>query len=121
MSFISIQIGRDKKQEEKSEKVYLIGVEDKVKHYNRVVKTTGLISMKTAAKSMFGKGCGRTKFMRQLRSDKYLMPDNEPYQRFIEQGLFEVKEYYVWDADITTYTPFLTQKGLAYFIKKYPK
>ncbi len=93
----------------------------KIEHYNRVAKTTKLISMNTAAKSMFGKGCGRTKFFRILRADGFLMANNEPYQRYIEQGLMEVKEYYVWDTDITTYTPFLTQKGLAYFIKKYPK
>ncbi|RZJ84496.1 MAG: hypothetical protein EOO20_21165 [Chryseobacterium sp.] len=45
--------------------------------------------MKVASKIM-NLGFGRTILFRHLRSLGYLMDDNEPYQQFIDAGLFKV-------------------------------
>ena len=35
---------------------------------------------------------GRNKLFEHLRNEKYLMRDNTPYQKYIDMGIFEVKE-----------------------------
>ena len=35
---------------------------------------------------------GRNKLFKWLRDNKYLMKDNVPYQRYVNEGLFEVIE-----------------------------
>lgn len=45
-------------------------------------------SMQTTAKVLNRKKMGRTNLMRFLRDQKILTDQNEPYQRFIDQGYF---------------------------------
>ncbi|HEY8783424.1 MAG TPA: phage antirepressor KilAC domain-containing protein [Mucilaginibacter sp.] len=47
--------------------------------------------MKKAAK-LINAGMGRTKLFRYLRTQGFLMDDNEPYQVFIDEGLFRLVE-----------------------------
>ena len=70
---------------------------------------------------------GRTRLFKWLRSNEYLMSSpihkNEPYQRYIEQGLFVVREYtyetpYGSQTGLKTY---VTGKGQIYFIEKLRK
>ena len=66
---------------------------------------------------------GRNRLFEWLRNNKYLRNNNEPYQRYIEQGIFEYKEY-------TYKTPYgskichktlVTGKGQVYIVEKLRK
>jgi len=56
---------------------------------------------------------GRNKAFRWLREQKYLLKDNMPRQKYIDSGLFEVKESLVITGTRTfpTFTTLLTGKG----------
>ena len=66
---------------------------------------------------------GRNKLFEHLRNEKYLMNDNTPYQKYIDLGIFEIKEY-------TYNTPYgiknsiktlVTSKGQIYLVEKLRK
>ena len=66
---------------------------------------------------------GRNKLFEHLRNEKYLMKDNTPYQKYIDMGIFEIKEY-------TYNTPYgiktgvktlISGKGQVYLIEKLRK
>ena len=66
---------------------------------------------------------GRNKLFEHLRNEKYLMNDNTPYQKYIDLGIFEIKEY-------TYNTPYgiktgvktlISGKGQVYLIEKLRK
>ena len=66
---------------------------------------------------------GRNKLFEHLRNEKYLMKDNTPYQKYIDMGIFERKEY-------TYNTPYgiknsiktlVTSKGQIYLVEKLRK
>ncbi len=56
---------------------------------------------------------GRNRLFRWLREKRYLMPDNKPYQRYVDQGLFEVRESHISTikGDLLKVTTLLTGKG----------
>lgn len=56
---------------------------------------------------------GRNRLFKWLRQNKYLMQDNRPYQRYVDQGLFEVMERHVATikGDLMTVTTLVTGKG----------
>ena len=61
------------------------------------------------------------RFYAWLRGMGYLMKDNVPYQKYIEQGLFKVSERMYKDKNRNerTYTvTLITPKGLKYFNEK---
>jgi phage antirepressor YoqD-like protein len=62
---------------------------------------------------------GRTTAFRWLRHHGFLMKDNQPYQQYINQGLFEVKEGLIVTSrgQKATFTTLLTGKGQMYFGK----
>ena len=64
---------------------------------------------------------GRNKAFKWLREHKYLQKDNIPYQRYIDAGLFEVKEGLVVTdkQQLPTFTTLLTPKGQMYFAAKF--
>lgn len=63
---------------------------------------------------------GRNRLMAWLRSEGYLDAANVAYQRFITQGIFEVKEvvYYVGCTSHTARKTLVTPKGQVYLAKK---
>lgn len=63
---------------------------------------------------------GRNKAFDWLRQNGYLGKDNMPYQQYINNGLFEVKEgVIITDSKtIPTFTTLLTGKGQMYFAHK---
>lgn len=63
---------------------------------------------------------GRNKLFQWLRESKYLNKDNIPYQRYIEQGIFEVKEstYKTPYGTKISITTLVTGKGQIYLIEK---
>lgn len=58
-----------------------------------------------------------------LRDRGILNRKNEPYRKYIEQGLFEIKESkYIADDEVKiTTTTYVTQKGLDYIRKLFTK
>ena len=63
---------------------------------------------------------GQNRLYQWLRDNKYLMRNNEPYQRYIAMGLFERKPWAV-DSPKGTFTKYITKltgKGQVYFATK---
>lgn len=62
----------------------------------------------------------RNKAFDWMRSNGFLMKDNNPYQRYVDQWLFEVKEWLIvttkWQ--ISTFTTLLTWKWQIFFLEK---
>lgn len=65
-------------------------------------------------------GLGRNGMFCWLREKGYLNKKNEPYQRYLDQDLFELREgcYCVGDKVKLTLTTLITAKGQRYFAKK---
>lgn len=60
-----------------------------------ISKTSDSISIGDFAKLIKDEGVklGRNKLFEWLRDNKYLMKDNKPYQKYIDNGYFEIIEY----------------------------
>lgn len=59
---------------------------------------------------------GRNKLMAWLRDRGYLRANNEPYQQYIKQGLFQAREVYV--NGMVHPVTFITGKGQLYLVEK---
>lgn len=84
------------------------------KFYDDLMNTDGLMSMNVVSKELNGFGLKR--LFTYLRSKKIMFYKdnvNIPYQRFMEQGLFSVKETPCPDGKIRSVT-YATKKGLEY-------
>jgi prophage antirepressor-like protein len=94
----------------------------KVAFYNSVGDTTGLLSMNDAIKSMNITGLGRNKAMEELRSLNILQSSltnrNVPYQQYINQGYFNVKQKLIQETNRTVSVALVTPKGLQWLYKK---
>ena len=68
-------------------------------------------------------GTGEVRFFRWLRSQKFLMQDNLPYQEFLERGYFKVREGTypaAGSGEPRVYRKtVITGKGQAYFAERY--
>lgn len=88
------------------------------KFYDDLMNTEGLMSMNVVSKELNGFGLKR--LFTYLRSKKIMFYKdnvNIPYQRFVEQGLFSVKETPCPDGKIRSVT-YATKKGLEYIRKQ---
>lgn len=100
-----------------------------VEFADHVSNTTTLIDVGELAKLAKKEhiNIGRTRLFEWLRENDYLMSSighkNQPYQKYIEQGLFKLKEYayttpYGEQTGLKTY---VTGKGQIYFIERLRK
>ncbi len=64
-------------------------MQPKVEAYNILLTANNSQDVGEVAKSF---GIGRNKLFKLLRDKKFLMKNNNPYQKYIENGLFEVIE-----------------------------
>lgn len=66
---------------------------------------------------------GRNKLFEHLRNEKYLMKDNTPYQKYIDMGIFEIKEFtYKTPYGIKTgVKTLISGKGQVYLVEKLRK
>lgn len=88
--------------------------------YDTLLNTEGLLPMNTVAKEL---GVGLKRLYLFLRSNDVMFYKgnvNIPYQRFMEQGLFEVKETPCHDGNYRPVT-YATRKGLEYIRKMLAK
>lgn len=77
-------------QQEHIEKLEAKQLEDKpkVEFYNDVTESKDTVDMATVAKVLNVKGVGRNKLFEILRDKKILMQNNQPYQKYIDNGWF---------------------------------
>ena len=96
--------------------------ESKVVFANAVAGSDNLILIREFAKVLSDSGfkIGQNRLFEWFRDNKYLNKNNEPYMNYVEQGLFEVIERIIGNADqtFTTRTCKITGKGQVYFSKK---
>ena len=110
----------EKKNKELEEKNKLIEKQKpKAEFYDEIIDSTTVIGMKEVADILNVKGYGRNNLFKFLREKGILNRKNEPYRKYIEQGLFEIKEsrYIVDDEVRIKPTTYVTQKGLDYIRK----
>lgn len=88
------------------------------KFYDDLMNTEGLMSMNVVSKELNGFGLKRLFiYLRNKEIMFYKDGINIPYQRFMDQGLFSVKETPCPDGKIRS-TTYATKKGLDYIRKK---
>lgn len=90
----------------------------KAEFADRVANMDGLLSMSNFAKVIQDEhiNMGRNKLFEWLRSQGYLRGNNEPYQQYVNQGLFRVRET-VHNGGLRTQT-YVTGKGQLYLVEK---
>ena len=90
----------------------------KVDFADHVADSKTLLTMSAFAKIVQNEDIklGRNKLMAWLRDSGYLRANNEPYQQYIKQGLFRVREVYV--NGIFYPVTFITGKGQLYLVEK---
>ena len=91
----------------------------KAEFYDEIIDSTTVIGMKEVADILNVKGYGRNNLFKFLRENGILNRKNEPYRKYIDQGLFEIKESkYIVDNEVKIKpTTYVTQKGLDYIRK----
>lgn len=94
----------------------------KVIFADSVIGSTNSILVRQFAKDLCDSGfeIGQNRVFEWFRENKYLNPQNEPYQNFIAMGLFEVITRAIGSGTdtFTTKTTKITGKGCVYFANK---
>ena len=96
-----------------------------VEFANQVSNTENLIDMNAMAKLARAENIliGRNRLFQWLRKNEILMPNNLPYQKYIEKGYFKVKESVFESKSMSrTYQQtYVTGKGQQYIIGRLKK
>lgn len=89
----------------------------KVESFETFISADGFQNMKQASNSL---GIGRNMLYEFLRNNNILTADNLPYQRFINQGYFVVKQITINKGNYSNIKPqtFVTAKGIDWISKK---
>jgi len=98
----------------------------KVEFFDKCIDSESLIDMNDAAKTLGikkdGKILGRNLLFKELRDLKILTTDNRPYQKYIKQKIFELKEksytHPKTSEVILYFKTFLTSKGIVFIRDK---
>ena len=90
----------------------------KVEFADHVADSKTLLTVSAFAKIVQNEDIklGRNKLMAWLRDRGYLRANNEPYQQYIKQGLFQAREVYV--NGMFYPVTFITGKGQLYLVEK---
>lgn len=90
--------------------------EPKVESYESFINADGYQTINQASKTL---KIGRNKLFEFLRNEKVFMSDNTPYQRFVEQEYFVVKQVAINKGNFSKIhpQPFVTAKGIDYISK----
>ena len=97
-----------------------------VEFVNTITESSDSIDISQLAKLVKDENIklGRNRLFQWLRDNKYLMKNNEPYQRYIEQGIFEYKEYTYntpYKSNCIGHKTLVTGKGQVYIVEKLRK
>ena len=97
-------------------------IEPMADKYNIYLDVDGLTDIATFSKNLGVKGLGRNNMYKFLKDNKYLMSNNNPYQKYVEQGIFLVKPngYHKNNngENIQDFKTYVTKKGVDYLINK---
>lgn len=112
---LAAQLAREKE----ALKAQVIEMEPKVAFCNAVASIEDGITVEAFAKVL---GTGRNRMFEWLRQERFLMPGNLPYQRFLNEGIFRVIEK-TWRDSSGEVHPrmqtLVTGKGQVYLEAKY--
>lgn len=109
--------------ENKEQKEIIIEQKPKVEYYDKVTSSKKAISMSEVAKLLKFKSktnkrpIGRNILFGILRGNNLLNKYNQPYQKYVNAGYFEVKQSYNNYTGEPVYTTLVTSKGIEYIIK----
>jgi len=84
--------------------------------YDAFIESKNLHDMSEVAKML---STGRNKLFAFLRENKIMMENNEPYQKFVDSGYFEIKQKVIATGESVAVSK-VTAKGIV-FIEKYLK
>jgi phage antirepressor YoqD-like protein len=91
----------------------------KAETLDKITATASDVSVRELAAVLALPRLGQNNLFLRLREDGYIDGFNRPYRQYIENGLMYEKEYYVAGLNTTKTQLRITQKGVAYFAKKY--
>lgn len=92
----------------------------KVEFFDAVADSKSAIAIGDVAKMLGIKGIGRNNLFELLRDKKVLMQNNQPYQKYIDNGYFRVIEQKFTKPNgetVVTFKTLVYQKGVAYIRK----
>lgn len=91
----------------------------KAEFFDSVTDSKTAVSIRDAAK-VLDMGYGQNKLFEKLREEKILMPDNRPYQKYIDAGYFRVVEqkYDVCGETRINIKTLVFQKGIDFIRKR---
>jgi phage antirepressor YoqD-like protein len=93
--------------------------EPKAETLDKITATKSDISVRELAAILAIPHLGQNNLFEKLREDGYIDGYNRPYRQYIEAGIMYEKEYYVPSLDAVKTQLRITQKGVAYFARKY--
>jgi phage antirepressor YoqD-like protein len=95
--------------------------EPKAETLNKITATKNDVSVRELAAILVVPGLGQNNLFKLFQKDGYIDCHNHPYRQHIEAGLMYEKEHYISQLDSTKRQLRITQKGVAYFARKYCK
>jgi anti-repressor protein len=111
-AILMLEVANNKIEEDKPKVVFA----------DSVIGSSNSILIRQFAKDLTDSGfeIGQNRLFEWFRENKYLMTDNEPYQNYITQGLFEVIVRSIGSGTetFTSRTTKITGKGCVYFADK---
>ncbi|MDY4127590.1 phage antirepressor KilAC domain-containing protein [Peptostreptococcus porci] len=97
-------------------------IEPMADKYNIYLDTEGLTDVASFSKNLGVKGLGRNNMYKWLKDNEFLMNDNNPYQRYVNQEIFLVKPagHHINSKGekVQDFKTYITKKGVDYLINK---
>lgn len=97
-------------------------IEPMADKYNIYLDTEGLTDIASFSKNLSIKGLGRNNMYKWLKDSEFLMNDNNPYQRYVDQEIFLVKPagHHINNKGekVQDFKTYITKKGVDYLINK---
>lgn len=115
----ALRLAADQQEEIQSQRRQLLEQRPKMEFAEAIRKTVDSISIADMAKLL---GTGQNRLFRQLRADHVLLPDNKPYQEYLDRGYFRLIEMPWSDEDGCVHVSFktlVTGKGQVWLQRKY--
>jgi phage antirepressor YoqD-like protein len=93
----------------------------KAQTLDKITASKNDISVRDLASILAIPGLGQNNLFRRLQQEKYIDAAKHPYRQYIESGIMYEREYYLPQLEEARIQLRITQKGVAYFTRKYMK
>lgn len=116
----ALRLAADQQEQIEKQQRLISEQKPKVEFFDTVAESKTAVSMNDAAKSLNFNNVGRNKLFDILRTQKVLMSDNMPYQKYVDAGYFRVIEQKWTGKDgmpQISYKTLVYQKGIDYIRK----